>query len=200
MPKVALDRQTETVESLISSYGCLGRNHVVMICNGDEEKARKIISFLIKYGATRTTEDEEILKPHISKLQRVDSGTLDCLTVAIDMARNEDDPDGVDLDSLKNSFENTPVKISMIDKENHYLNIVPVNENNATTTLAFIKDRFIKYHKKEKSAEGIVYVFVIKDKALLQTIGSIGIPFDHKIALVGNDGENNIKYFHPKTA
>ena len=201
MPKVTLNKQTETSEALLSSYGCLSRKHVVSICNNDEDKARKIISFLIKYGATRTTDDEQILLPNIKRLHKLDMNTLDCLTVAIDLMQDEDNEYGLDLDALINSFESEPVKINIVDKDNQYLNIVPINETNLTTTIAFLKEKFLRIHKKPEAVEGIVYIFVIKDKAMLNQIGDMRVPFEHKIALLSKskDDETDIKYFSPKS-
>ncbi len=199
MPKVALDAQTQTAETLISTYGCLGRKHMVTICGGDEDQARRSISFMIRYGAIRTTNDEQILKPQLAKNQKVDMSTLDCITVALDLLKGKEEIDDEALDALSQSFENKPVKIAFIDKDNVYVNIVPLNSSNISSSLSILKDRYSKNHKGDKDKGSIIYVFVLRDKSLLSEIGSSGISFAHKIALISTEnGEEKVKYFNPK--
>ena len=201
MQKVMLDKQTATIKAMVYAYGCLTREHAVKICNGDEDKARRVISFLIKYGAIRTSEDEQTLKPHITKLQKVEKNTINCITVALDLVTDSENPDGIYLDGLQESFSNPPVKICLISQDNKYYNILPVSEDNSSAVLGFIRDKYRRDYKTPEAADGIEYVFVITDKTMLPVIGSIGVNFTHRIALVSQDeeGKSKVTYFNPKT-
>ncbi len=97
------------------------------------------------------------------------------------------------------AFTSAPDRLSAVS-DSVCLNILPLAPENATIRLTYVKELYAQSKEDTQSWDSTMYVFVVRNKDVFETIAEAEIPFKHKIAYVTGDVESNvkIKYYSTK--
>lgn len=188
-----LNEFDEMLAQLISDFGCLTLKQCTVLCKGDEDAAKRKLSFLILMHLVH--ERDGLYVPF--KGPKVDSITIDSLWVAFDKVKS--DTGEYDIDALKTAFPNNPVNVCLVKKDMFY-NIVTITEDNIASTMPYLIDRFNKNYTSPEKVTGQEYVFVIRDTGIIKQITSFSPSMPNRIALLEGDVLDipRIRYLSPK--
>ncbi len=192
---ITLTESAETILQLINTYGCMTLAQATELCDGDEEKAKRELSHLILINCAK--EHDGIYVP--VKDPKIDTRIIDAMWVAMDYSKDNDGK--IDQEALKTSFPNNPVQISLILK-NRFCNIVSLSQENLSSTLPFIMEKFAQSYPQAEKARGLEYIFAVRDMGTIKEIAEYAPAMKNRIALIEGDvlDKVSIRYLSPKKA
>ena len=189
----AMSEDAELISFVVNNIGCMTARQAVKLLRNEAEHAEQTINFLMYRG--HLTVAGKFIVPKVNA--EIDQDRIDSLWVLINQATS--DNGYIDLDVIHSAFINNPARISAVTDET-CLNIMPLSEQNATTRLAYIKEKYAQSEQDTQSWDATTYVFVVRNRDVFEIIADANIPFNHKIAyLTGDmDEEPVIKYYGVK--